>query len=93
MTHTLLCVLAPHRAVTNVPDNIDPGLWTNLYGICAGAAAGGNILSSIVCMLFFMALNMGPECTSRAFIDYFLLLLPLPLLLLVVRPTPADRIA
>ena len=71
--------------VTNKPDGITEGMWTSIYGMVSCFAAACNVFSSLVCMLFFMALNTGPEETARSFIDYFLLVLPLPLLLLVVR--------
>ena len=66
------------------PSNISSGFWASAFGLCSGLAAVVSLCSAVVCVLFFMALNAGPQDGARFFIDYFLLLLPLPILLLVV---------
>ena len=70
--------------ISNPPSNISSGFWASAFGLCSGLAAVVSLCSAVVCVLFFMALNAGPQDGARFFIDYFLLLLPLPILLLVV---------
>ena len=72
-----------YGAISQAPPGMTAGFWTSAYGFCTTMAAAATIGSSLVCMFFFMALNAGPEATARSFLDYFLLLLPVPLLMLM----------
>ena len=71
-----------YAALTAPPPCDDPTvsdcLELTLYGVFMTSAATMELMSAIACTLLYMALNSCPQACGRAFLDYFLLLLPLP---------------
>ena len=51
--------------ISNPPSNISSGFWASAFGLCSGLAAVVSLCSAVVCVLFFMALNAGPQDGAR----------------------------
>ena len=72
------------EAVQNPVKASDPSGWANsLYGACTTFAILLELGSALFCTLLFMGLNSGPRANARAFLDYFLLLLPVPIMMML----------
>ena len=54
-----------------------------LYGLCMSSAAALELSCAIIVTLLYMVLNSLPTPCGRAFLDYFLLLLPVPTVLML----------